>query len=863
MADHQARRSAFESQSDDDLGRYWTLSVEKLASLLSSSANGLSSSEAERRLQRYGRNMLRQRADLSRLRVLANQFRSPLLLLLVFAALVSAATREWIDAIIVLTVVFCTAAIGYAREYKAQRAATALQARVQARARVVRDGRERTIPAEELAPGDVVLLAAGSVVPADAVVLDATDFHVSQAMLTGESFPVQKKAGATGASATLADRENVVFLGTNVRSGTARCLVVLTGEATEFGEIARRLTLRPPESEFDRGIKRFGYLMASAMLIIVLCVFGAHMLRGRPPVETLLFSIALAIGLSPELLPAVLSVSLARGAELMASQGVLVRRLNAIENLGSMDILCTDKTGTLTEGIVELEGAYDHLGAGAEAVLELAAINAALETGIPSPLDDAILRARALSSEQLPRKLAEIPFDFTRKRVSVVVEASEGVELITKGAFQHVLAVCSRTPSGATLDEPARAALSRRCDAWSSSGIRVLALARGGLLRKATYDRADEQGLTFVGFLTFFDRPKADAAAALAALGTLGVSVKLITGDNRLVARHVASLVGLESARILTGSELDELHDEALWHAAERTDLFAEVDPNQKERIILALKKMGHVVGFLGDGVNDAPAMHAADTSLSVDHAVDVAREAADFVLLEQSLDVVRRGIEEGRRTFANTLKYLLATTSANLGNMVSMAAASLFLPFLPLFAGQILLNNLLSDVPAIGIADDNVDPELVAKPGRWDLRFIVRFMCEFGALSSLFDFITFASLLALVHATPELFRTGWFIESLVTELAIALVVRTRRPFFRSPPGRMLFVSTLVLIPFAFVIPFLPHASILGFVPPSASLCGIVAAIVALYVGATELLKRRFYRTGSRQPPRVGRSPAA
>jgi Mg2+-importing ATPase len=402
---------------------------------------------------------------------------------------------------------------------------------------------------------------------------------------------------------------------------------------------------------------------------------------------------------------------------------------------------------------------------------------------------------------------------------------------------------------GAALTPEARAELERRYDDWTGRGIRVLAVAARSVQEQTSYSRNDERDMTFMGFLTFLDRPKEGVAQAISELAALGVSIKLITGDSRLVALHVASLVGLRTGRVLTGRQLDELHDEALWSAAEKTDLFVEVDPNQKERIILSLKKMGHVVGFLGDGVNDAPAMHAADTSLSVEQAVDVAREAADFVLLERHLDVIRRGIEEGRNTFANTLKYVLMTTSANLGNMVSMAAASLFLPFLPLTAGQILLNNFLSDIPAVGIADDAVDPELVERPRRWDIRFIGRYMVEFGALSSVFDFLTFGALLGIFRATPDVFRTSWFVESLLTELVVALVMRTRRPFFRSRPGRLLMTTTMALIPITFAIPYAPFADVFGFVPLPGTLVATIALITVLYVAATELQKKMFYRS--------------
>ncbi len=831
--------------------KYWALEPDELLRRLHASPNGLSSIDAADRLGTYGTNELREERPLSRMRVLLNQLRSPLLLLLVFAAAVSLLTGEWTDAAIVLVIVFASVGISYRREYGAQAAAAALRSRVGTRAQVLRDGQARLIPHEQVVPGDVVLLSAGSLVPADAIVIEATDCHVSEAMLTGESFPVEKRPGVVSPDTPLTRRSNCVFLGTNVRSGAARCLVVRTGPATEFGAIAHRLSLRPPETEFDRGIRRYGYLLTSAMLIIVVLVFAAHMLQGRPPVETLLFSIALAVGLSPELLPAILTVNLARGAEMMAQRGVLVRRLNAIENLGSMDVLCTDKTGTLTKGVVQVEGAYDAAGGKSDMVLELAAVNASLETGLANPLDDAILEARTPDLADL-RKRAEIPFDFVRKRVSIVVEGRDGIRLITKGAFHQVLEACSRLPDGTPLGADDLGAIERHYDTWTQRGVRVLAVAFRHLPEQHAYGRDDERELTFAGFLTFLDEPKEGVAEAIGELANLGVSIKLITGDSKRVAQHVAKLVGLPAERVLTGKELDEFHDEALWREAERTDLFVEVDPNQKERIILSLKKMGHVVGFLGDGVNDAPAMHAADTSLSVEQAVDVAREAADFVLLERHLEVIRGGIEEGRKTFANTLKYVLITSSANLGNMLSMAAASLVLPFLPLLAGQILLNNFLSDIPAVGLADDSVDPELVEQPRRWDVRFIGRFMIEFGLLSSAFDLLTFATLLVAFHAPPDVFRTGWFMESLLTELVIALVVRTRRIFFRSRPGNVLLVSTLVLIPFSFAIPYLPHAGVLGFVPTPPSLLVMLVAITMLYVVAAELVKVWFYRNATR-----------
>jgi len=826
---------------------FWAMETDALHRRLDSGPGGLSTAEADRRRRVVGPNAQRQPDASSAWSVLLRQVRSPLLLLLVFAAVVSAATGEWLDAAIVLTIVIVSVGIGFAREFRAAAAAAALRARLRASVTVVRDGHAAAGPSEMLVPGDVVLLEAGSLVPADAVVLTAADFFVSEAALTGESFPVQKQPGAVDAATPVRERTNCVFQGTNVRSGTARCLVYATGSATEFGAVARDLRLPTPETEFARGIRHFGYLLSSAMLLMVLLVFAAHMFRGRPPAETLLFAVALAVGLSPELLPAILSVNLSRGARQMATRGVLVRQLDAIENLGSMDVLCTDKTGTLTEGRVTMDGAYDAAGRPSPAVRELGAWNAALETGITSPLDEAIVAAHAPDLAAV-RKLGEIPFDFVRKRVTVVVGTREGAQLVTKGAFPQVLDVCSHSADGTLLDTTARAGLERRFEAYTSRGIRVLAVARRAIEERPAYTRDDEHDLHFVGFLTFSDQPKAGVSEALAGLGALGVSVKLVTGDSRLVAQHLAAVVGLRADHVLTGRQLDQLHGEALWRAAGQTDLFVEVDPNQKERIILALKRAGHVVGFLGDGVNDAPAMHAADTSLSVAEAVDVAREAADFVLLDRGLDVIRRGIEEGRRTFANTMKYILTTTSANLGNMASMAGISLFVPFLPLTAGQILINNFLSDVPAVGLAGDRVDPELVARPRRWDMAFIGRYMIEFGVLSSVFDLATFAVLLWGFAAAPAVFRTGWFVESLLTELVVALVVRTERPSFRSRPGRLLLGSTAAMIALALAMPYLPGVAALGFVPLPAPLLGAVVGITVAYVLATEALKAWFYR---------------
>jgi Mg2+-importing ATPase len=557
-------------------------------------------------------------------------------------------------------------------------------------------------------------------------------------------------------------------------------------------------------------------------------------------------------------LPAIISITLSHGAQQMAKRGVIVRRMTSIENFGSMDVLCTDKTGTLTEGIVSLDGAFDMQGQPSEAILRYAHLNAHFQTGLNNPLDEAIQSAAQKAGVDISadKKVDEIPYDFVRKRLSVVTANAQDIRtLITKGALDNILSICTSIQSGEVahpLDDAAKADIEKRYSDWSEKGFRVLGLATKSVDgRSEAYTRTDESGLTFAGFLLFFDPPKADVQQVIVDLAKRGVQLKIITGDNEKVARHVAEAVNLPLQGVLTGSQLNDLRDEALWHLAERTTLFAEVDPNQKERIILALQKTKHVVGYMGDGINDAPALHAADVGLSVDTAVDVAKEAADFVLLKKDLGILRQGIDEGRATFANTIKYILTTISANFGNMFSMAGASMLLSFLPMLAPQILLNNFLSDIPAVTIASDNVDPEMVEKPRRWNTKFIRDYMVLFGLVSSIFDFLTFGTLLFLFRASPDEFRTGWFIESLITELVIALVVRTRHLFFRSRPGTLLLVSSLIFIGIALVIPYLPFISVFGFVPLPAPLMLAMVGLTALYVLTTELAKKYFYSRGN------------
>lgn len=832
---------------------YWSITSDELVRRLATSAtSGLSGSEAASRLVRYGANTPASKSSASALTVFFRQFRSPLVLILIFAASVSAFVGEGQEAAIIGVIVLASCVLSFTQEYGASRATEALKQRISRKAIVLRDGVESAVSAEEIVPGDLIRLSAGNLIPADCVILEARDFNVSEAVLTGETFPVLKTAGRSDPDASVAQRNNAVFTGTSVRSGTATVLVAATGPRTEFASIAAALERQIPETDFARGIRLFGYLMTEIMLAIVIIVFFANLMLHRPLIDSLLFSLALAVGLTPELLPAIISVTLARGARVMAANGVIVRRLDAIENLGSMDLLCTDKTGTLTEGVIHLDGWFDVDGNPSEEILLWARLNATLQTGLRNPLDEAIAGTPGENASLGAfAKIDEVPYDFIRKRLSVVVQGKDGGDLlITKGAVQNVLETCSfvGTAKGLEpLEDAHRAAIDEKFRRWSAEGYRVLGLATRRFEGRGAYGRKDEVDLVFAGFLLFLDPPKDGVKKTLAELARRGIAVKVITGDNRYVAAHLAEAVGLRSARILTGEDLSKLTKSALFAGVQDTDLFVEVDPNQKERIVQALRSRGHVVGYLGDGINDAPALHESDIGISVDGACDVAREAADIILLKQDLGVVVRGVDDGRKTFANTMKYISITTSANFGNMISMAFASLFLPFLPLLAKQILLNNFLSDVPSLAIAGDNVDQDQLGRPRHWDIGFVRRFMISFGLVSSLFDFATFAFLLSFAHATASTFQTAWFVESLLTELAIVLVVRTHGAFWASRPSPLLAWLTLAVAIVAIAIPYLPLAAWFGFVPLPLPVVAGLAVITAVYLLASEATKRWFF----------------
>jgi len=765
------------------------------------------------------------------------------------AAILSGFLGDVIDTVIILTIVLISGLLGFWQERGATDAVAKLLALVQVKATVLRDGQSQEIPNEDVVPGDIVVLTAGDSIPGDCLVLASKDLSVNEAALTGETYPADKLSGTLPVETGLSQRTNTLYMGTNVISGTATAIVVQTGKQTEFGKVSERLKLRPPETEFETGLSKFGYFLMEVTLILVVLIFVANVYLRRPVLESFLFSLALAVGLTPQLLPAIVSVNLARGAKQMAKKQVIVKRLPAIENFGSMNVFCTDKTGTLTEGEVKIHSAVNVDGNESDRVLLYAYLNAASESGYANPIYTAIREHKTFDISGY-QKLDEVPYDFNRKRLSILFAKDNTHLIITKGALKPILDVCStiETVDGKTIDlAPQQDKIQQRAEDLGSKGFRVLGVAYRNYDRDS-FSKDDETNMTFLGYLALFDPPKAGIADTLKELKQLGVTTKMITGDSRAVAISIIQQVGLPEPSVLTGGDLQTLSDEALMHRVGDTNVFAEVEPNQKERIIIALKKAGNVVGYLGDGINDASALHAADVGISVESAVDVAKEAADIVLMQKDLNVLVEGVKEGRITFANTLKYVFMATSANFGNMFSMAGISLVLPFLPLLPSQILITNLLTDFPEMTIATDRVDKELVNKPRRMNIAFIRNFMLVFGLLSSVFDYLTFGALLLLLHANPAQFRTGWFMESVISASLIVLVIRTRQSILKSKPGKYLLMATLAIIGVTLLIPYTPIARLLGFQPLPIEFLLVLAAIVGLYILAAEMVKRVFYQ---------------
>jgi len=863
---------------------------------------GLSAAEAQARLAQFGPNDPAPKRRGGAARHLLIFFVNPLVVILLAAASVSAVLSDWVNAGIIALMVLVSVVLNFVQTYRSQKAAEALRSRVAPTATVLRDGTWIECPRREIVPGDIIRLSAGDLVPADADVLSARDLHVQEAALTGESLPVAKEAG---------DRSNPsagrVFLGTSVVSGNAMAQVTATGPRTVFGDIAARLVRQRPETSFERGLREFSGLIMRTVMLLVLFVFLVNIVFKRDMLESFLFAIALAVGLTPEFLPMITTVTLGRGAMKMAQHKVIVKHLEAIQNFGSIDVLCSDKTGTLTSGEMTLDQHVDCLGQPSERTLLMAYLNSTFETGVRDPRDEAILRKGAnpldvaILRYEHPdvkpyHKLDEIPFDFERRCISVVVESmpdpqhlfesgasrGQGLDkaarptatgqaeswsevsvaeqpaqpvrwLITKGAPESVLLLCASAdvdgeaqPLDANLATQARATVQH----FSAQGLRTLAVAYRLVSEQPSYAVADEHDLCLLGFVTFVDPPLADAAETIAMMKADGVKLKILTGDNDLVAQHVCIQVGLPASEtdLVTGDQIESMTDPALAHVAEQSTIFARVSPAQKNRIILALKSRGHVVGYMGDGINDAPSLHTSDVGISVSTAVDVAKDAADIILVEPGLRVLHAGILEGRRAFGNVMKYLLMGTSSNFGNMASMAAAPLVLPFLPMLPTQILLNNFLYDLSQVTIPSDNVDESYIRKPRQWDMRIVRNFMIFIGPISSIFDILTFFVMLWVFHASEPEFHTGWFVESLATQTLVLFIIRTTGNPLRSPPSKWLALTTILIVLIGLALPFTPIAPLMGFVPLPPGYFVFLVAATAVYLLLVDLVKRRLMR---------------
>jgi len=811
--------------------------------------SGLASQEAEKRLKQFGPNdpaPSHQRSIVGELLLL---FVNPLVIILLLAAVISGFIGQLLDAGIIVVMVLVGVAINFYQTYRSKVAIESLRARVAPTTNVLRDGQWQEINRRDVVPGDIVRLSAGDLVPADARLLNARDLYVQQAALTGESLPAEKQANGNAAPNT-PDSLNMVFLGTSVVSGTAVAEVVATGRQTAFGDIAERLAARPEETAFDRGLRQFGGLIMRAVIFLVLFLLVVSIVLHHDTLESMLFAIALAVGLTPEFLPMITSVTLSRGAVVMARKKAIVKHLSAIQNFGSIDVLCSDKTGTITTGNMALDSSLDPFGHPAERPFELAYINSKFETGIRSPLDAAILKRPSPAADGFEKR-DEIPFDFERRRLSIVVEHSSQWTLITKGSPEGIFPLLSAYEiNGETraIDAEALASFHKIYEDLSRQGFRLLAVAYAKVSPQRAYSVADEHDLTLAGFLGFGDPPLADAGEAIAALKRDGVEVKIITGDSDLVSGRICGQVGIDPGKIVLGSELDKMSDGALGHVAEQATVFARVSPAQKNRIIMALKHRSHVVGYMGDGINDAPSLHAADVGISVSTAVDVARDAADIILLEPGLRVLHDGILEGRKAFGNVMKYLLMGTSSNFGNMLSMAGASLFLPFLPMLPTQILLNNFLYDMAQITIPSDRVDEAYVRAPQQWDIRLIRNFMLFIGPISSIYDFLTFYVLLYLLHAGQQEFHTGWFVESLATQTLVLFVIRTAGNPLRSRPSPALTATTLAIVLIGVLLPFTPIAADLGFTPLPPIYFAFLAGATVTYLLLVEVGKRFLMR---------------
>ncbi|ACN99563.1 magnesium-translocating P-type ATPase [Sulfurihydrogenibium azorense] len=800
---------------------------------------GLTEEEAKRRLKIYGYNTIKEEDRFSDLKLFINQFKNPFILLLLFASFLSYLLGDKFESLIIILIVFLGGVVDFFQERSAHKTIESLRSLVKVKATVIRSGQKKEIHLEDIVVGDIVILTAGDVVPADCIVIESKDLFVNESILTGESYPVEKM------------ETEKVFKGSYVVSGFAKALCIAIGKDTEFGKIASKYSEIKYETDFERNLRRFGYLLTEVAFVLILIVFFVNVYFHRPVVESFLFALSLSIGITPTLLPAIVTVALSVGAKKMADKKVVVKRLISIENFGSMNVLCCDKTGTITQGIMKLVSYKDLNNKENEKVFLLAYLNAYFQTGFKNPIDEALISYKSLDIDAY-KKIDEIPYDFNRKRLSIFVKTPDSKNLlITKGAVKNILQVCEfveiNNKVNPLTDEYKEKILNNLED-FSKKGYRVLAVAYK-FNDKDIIGFSDESKMIFLGFLIFEDPLKEDVLDAINILKEKGIKLKILTGDNRFVAKHIGEKLNLNN--VLTSEDLHNIHPDALVKVVEKYDIFAELTPSQKEDIIQALRKGGNVVGYIGDGVNDVPPMKSADVSISVDNAVDIAKESADIVLLEKSLKVLLDGVLEGRKAFVNTLKYIFMQTSSNFGNIFSMAGASFIIPFLPLLPKQVLASNFLTDFAVITIPNDNVDEDWINTPKKWDFNFIKSFMVVFGLISSFFDYVTFGVLLFIFHLSPEYFRSGWFIEAMLTQLLVILVLRTKNSFYRSKPSNYLAFSILTIVSLTFIIPYTPIGEILEIKPLPLNLLIIILSIVFLYIAVVEFVKLKFYKVYS------------
>ncbi|MGD0646000.1 MAG: magnesium-translocating P-type ATPase [Candidatus Bathyarchaeia archaeon] len=831
-----------------------SLPADDVLARLKTSQSGLSSQEVQSRLATYGPNELAEKQKRTGLVEILYHLRNPLVLILLVAALISGFVKEYTNAIIIFSIVLLSIVLDVYQESKAQNAAEALKERVTTKATVLRDGVKKEVPLSEIVPGDIVYLMAGDLVPADSRLISAKDLNLNQSALTGEAFPVEKNAAPLSASTSeLTSWSNYVFMGTSVVSGTGTAVVVKTGSLTEYGGIAKDLVGKATETEFEKGLRRFGALMTEVTLFLVVFVFFVNAFfysSSRSILDSLLFAVALAVGLTPELLPMIMSINLSRGAVAMSKKGVIVKRLASIQNFGNMDVLCTDKTGTLTENKLTLNDYEDLDGKETPKVLMYSYFNCVFEAGLKSPLDDAVLQYKQFDVSNI-NKIDEVPFDFIRRRVTVVVEYEGQRLLISKGAPEEILKICTYCETDEKLTDFANVCqgqFEQKYTDLSAQGYRVLAVAYKKVKDDKThYSIGDETDMVFLGFLSFLDPPKESAKESISLLARDGVELKIVTGDNELVTKTTCEQLGFNIKGIILGNQIAQLQDDALAAVVEENNIFARVNPAQKDRVISALRSNGHVVGYIGDGINDAPSLKTADVGISVENAVDVAKESADLILLRPDLTVLDQGVLEGRKTFGNTMKYIMMGVSSNFGTMFSVAGASLFLSFLPMTAIQILLNNLLYDLSEATIPTDSVDEEYIGKPKKLDISYIRRFMVVLGPVSSIFDFLTFFLMLVVFKAVVPVFQAAWFVESLSTQTLVVFVLRTRKtPFYKSKPGRFLLISSLTVVAVAFAIPYTPLGAVFKFSPPPALFYLALAGLIASYLFLVEVVKTWF-----------------